>query len=271
MRIFVYSTCLMTMLAAASFGTALDLLQKPKPYLLAQQEEEFPGDKKKEKVEQKSKPVTKQDASKSADKSASGGKKKSMWKAAALSALLPGAGQHYLGHRSKARVFFAVEAASWISFGAFTVYKNLKEDDMVTYAAVYANARLDGKSDEFEDMVGFYRDINTYNTFGRVFDPDRPYFEDTPENHWHWVDTTAQANFRHMKNSAREAKRRAEFALGVAVVNRIVSIIDAVRDARRGQRRIEDEFSDITKPRLKLAFDPLHDTRQVQLTLFTGF
>lgn len=275
MRILVQLIIVMLLLATASFGTALDLLQKPSPYLMAQEPDEFPNEKEgkdKPKVTQPEKPKDAQPSNANQTQNIQPtGKKKSMWKAAALSALLPGMGQHYLGHKSKARVFFAVEAASWISFASFRIYGHLKEDDMVNYAAVYAGAQLDGKSDEFEDLVGFYRDINTYNTFGRVFDTERPYLDDTPENHWYWTDTLAQANYRNMKNSAREAKRRSEFAIGVAVVSRLVSIIDAVRDARRQQRRIDDEFTDTKTPHLQLALDPLNETGQVKLTLFTGF
>lgn len=197
---------------------------------------------------------------------------KSVWKAAALSALVPGAGQYYVGNRTKARYFFVGEALTWVGFAAFKIYGNWKEDDYIRFAARHANAQLDDKSDEFRDLVGFYQDIDEYNTFGRVFDPERPYLVDSPENHWRWQSFEDRETYRHLKNRAGEADRRAEFMIGVAIVSRIVSTIDAIRDARKINKQIkEDSFSRREKPEVKLSIRPFSNTAQVRLTLLTNF
>ena len=79
----------------------------------------------------------------------------SVLKAAALSALLPGLGQHYLGHRTKAKYFFGAEALTWVGFFAFRTYGVWKEDDYIDLAAQHAGAQLEDKDDEFLDWVGF--------------------------------------------------------------------------------------------------------------------
>ena len=198
--------------------------------------------------------------------------KKSMFKAALYSALLPGLGEYYVGNRSKARVFFAVEATAWIGYLSFKLYGNWKEDDMIRFAAEHANAELEGKSKEFQDWVGFYDDIDQYNSLGRVQDQDRPYLVDNSINHWRWQSDEDRANYRHLKNRSREAQRRADFMVGLAVVNRIVSIIDAVRDAKRANSEIKDsDFSLVGKIKYRLDINPFSNNKPVNFALVTRF
>jgi len=195
--------------------------------------------------------------------------KKSVMKAALLSALLPGAGEYYLGNRGKARYFFTVEAISWAGCIAFRTYGAWKREDYIRYARTYANANLDGKSEEFRDLVGFYRSIDDYNSLGRVYDPERPYLYDTPDNHWRWQSDADQATYRNLKNRSREAYRRGKFFVGIAIANRIISVIDAIRDTRRANRSLEQSFSQ-EKP-LQIQFETFADGAQVQLALKTPF
>jgi hypothetical protein len=199
------------------------------------------------------------------------GGKKSVFKAAAFSALLPGAGEYYVGNRDKAKYFFATEALTWIGFASFRIYGNWKKSDYIDYGNINASAQLDDKSDDFLDLVGFYESIDEYNSFGRVYDPERPYLFDTPENHWRWLSSEQQATYRELKNQSREAYRRSEFMLGVAIVTRVVSIVDAVRDAIRHNRKVEFEFSQTDDFHLKLDVDPLNPRQQVRLTISTPF
>lgn len=198
--------------------------------------------------------------------------KVSFLKAGIYSALVPGLGEYYVGHRAKARVFFAVEAATWISFFSSHIYGNWKEDDMVQFAAEHANASLENKSDEFKDWVGFYDDIDQFNSLGRVQDQDRPYLVDNAENHWRWETISAQSTYRHLKNRSREAHRRRDFMVGLAVANRIVSIIDAIRDARRSQREIKDsEFSLAHGISYRIEIDPFNQDRPLVIALSKRF
>jgi len=196
--------------------------------------------------------------------------RKSVYTAAALSALVPGGGQYYLGNRRTARYFFAAEAITWIGYAALRTYGNWRRDDYIRFAAVNANAQLDGKSDDFIDLVGFYSDIRDYNTLGRAFDPEREYLPDTPENHWEWQSYDDQREFRDLKNRSREAYRRSDFMIGLAIIDRIISVVDAVRSAGRINRRIGAGRSDISSDRFRLSIDPLQPRCQVTLTFYPG-
>jgi hypothetical protein len=198
--------------------------------------------------------------------------RKSAFKAGLYSALIPGAGEYYLGHKSKARAFFTVEAVSWVGFFSFRTYGGWKKDDFIRFANDRAGADLWNKDDDFLDMVGFYNDIDEYNTLGRVFDPDRAYLEDNASNHWRWQSESDRSIYRHLKNQSREAYRRSDFMIGLAVLNRVISIIDVVRDSKRSRHKIDTpEFSADDKIRYRFEIDPLSYFKQVSLTLYTPF
>lgn len=205
------------------------------------------------------------------NKSKSGGKKISALRAGLYSAILPGAGEYYAGNRSKARYFFAIEAIGWAGYIGYHFYSNMKKDDLIDFAATNANANLDGKDNDFLDLVGFYSSIDEYNKFGRVFDVERPYLDDTEEFHWKWQSDQDQAVYRHLKNRSREADRRSEFMLGLIVVNRVISIIDAIRVAKKSNRKLDEFSTNTNKPKYKFSIDPFNRKQQVSMSILTNF
>jgi hypothetical protein len=197
--------------------------------------------------------------------------RKSVFKAAVLSALVPGGGQYYLGERKKARYFFAAEALTWVSYLSFQTYGDWRRDDYIQYAATHANAQLEGKSDEFVTWVGFYNNIREFNSLGRAFDNARPYLEDTPDNHWEWQSADERRTFRDLRNRSRESYRRSDFMIGVAIVDRVISIIDAVRSTGRMNRRLGDGSFSLAGGAVRFSLAPLAPTRQLCLSFHPGF
>ncbi len=198
---------------------------------------------------------------------------KSIQKTILYSALLPGLGEYYVGNRKKARYFFAVEALSWIGLISFRTYSGWKEDDYISFAAEKAGADLEGKSDDFRDWVGFYDDIDQYNTLGRVLESSRPYLEDNASNHWRWQTLADKNAYREIKNRSKEADRRADFMIGLMVLNRIVSVIDAVRDVRKSHKLFGDssEEDGPGKIRCRLDIDPFNAYRPLSFSVYTRF
>jgi len=76
--------------------------------------------------------------------------------------------------------------------------------------------------------------------------------------------------FRDLKNASREAYRRSDFMIGVAIVDRIASIIDAVRSARIANRRLKQSFSKEPTRNWKLSLNPSSYDRQVNLVFYPG-
>lgn len=196
--------------------------------------------------------------------------KKSAFRAALYSALLPGLGEHYVGKRTKAKVFFAAEAMTWISYIAFHTYGVWKKDDMIRFGADKAGASLDDKSDEYLDWVGFYNSSEEFNALGRVSDPERAYLTGS-ENYWQWTSEDDRNDFRSYKNSSRTAFDRANFMIVAAISNRIISIIDAIRDAKHVSRSEKIDISHKKSYNYKFALDPLSYNRQFTLTVMTPF
>lgn len=194
----------------------------------------------------------------------------SMGKAILYSALVPGWGEYYVGHHNKAKYFFAAEVLTWVGFISYRTYGSWKKQDFIRFASERANAKLDGRDDAFLDLVGFYSDIDQYNTLGRVSDPERPYLFDTPENHWHWQNEKDRASYRTLKNRSREAYRRANFMIGLAIVNRLISMIDAAHDARRSRTKI-DTFSRKKHFKYRFSLNPLSRYHQIKVSLLTPY
>lgn len=200
----------------------------------------------------------------------SSGAGKSTGRAIVYSALLPGLGQYYTGYKTKARYFFAAELVTWVAYGGFRMYGDWKKDDYIQYGNVHANAQLDDKSDDYLDWVGFYTDIDQFNTAGRVGDRERPYLVDTPENHWRWQSVSEQQLYRDLKNMSRESYRRANFMIFVALLNRVVSAIDAAIDAGRTHRSDGVDWQ-VGDARFELNIDAASRDRQFALTVYPGF
>jgi hypothetical protein len=198
--------------------------------------------------------------------------RKSASKALLYSALLPGLGEYYVGNRKKARYFFAAEAVWWLGFLSFHTYGQWKEDDYINFARERADARIEDKDGEFRDWVGFYDDIDQFNEFGRVQDRDRPYLVDNESNHWRWRNPADKSAYRELKNRSREAFRRRDFTIGLMILNRIVSIIDAVHDARKTRTLFGN--GPTSRPQrfgYKLNINPLNVEQPVHLSLFARF
>lgn len=197
--------------------------------------------------------------------------RKSPVKAAALSMVLPGLGHFYIGNKGRGKAFLSAESAVWAGYAAFSIYAGWREDDFMNLARDKANASLEGKDDEFQDLVGFYDDIGQYNSFGRVFDLNRPYLEDNESNHWQWQSDADKATYRYIKNRHREAEKRASLMLGLAVVNRVVAAVFAYRDARRLSRRIDVEFSSNIRIRPEIELTPFNAERLAYVGLRASF
>lgn len=197
--------------------------------------------------------------------------RKSPVKAAALSMVLPGLGHFYIGNKGKGKAFLSAESAVWAGYAAFSIYAGWREDDFINLARDKANASLEDKDDEFQDLVGFYDDIDQYNSFGRVFDLNRPYLEDNESNHWQWQSDADKATYRYIKNRHREAEKRASLMLGLAVVNRVVAAVIAYRDARSLSQRINVEFSNNIRIRPEIEITPFDSERVAYVGLRASF
>lgn len=174
----------------------------------------------------------------------------SPWQALGLSLLLPGTGQMYGGAARRGRVFLGTELAVWGLALGFNRWSGWKSSDAVDFAVEHAQLRPAGKDDLFLENLEFYDSRDEYNRAGRIVDPSRPFLPETEETNWQWDSFESRRNYRDLRNAADAAGRNATFMIYVAVLNRVVSAVDAFRVVRKNNARARDERG------LKLSMKP---------------
>jgi hypothetical protein len=162
---------------------------------------------------------------------------KSPGKAVFLSLLLPGAGQSYVGATTKSRVFYSAEAVAWLAYAGFKTWESHRENEFQGWAAQHAGVDPDGKPDNFWQMMTYYNSRRDYEIYGRAGEPNRSSYPDLIGWDWQWDSESSRTQFRILRNSAKEANRKAKFSIGAMVLNRIVAAIDAYRGAKSYNRR----------------------------------
>jgi hypothetical protein len=171
------------------------------------------------------------------------GDRKSVTTAVLLSLALPGLGELYVGRTGRAAGFFTAEAGIWASYAYFKHKESWLEDDFINFAVQYAGVDPGGKDDFFYDMVGFYDNRDEYNKISRVYTRTNPFFPETPEWDWQWESDVLKAQFRDIKNDSRAQGRNANFTLGLALANRVISAVDAWWSAKSYNRRFSPLMS----------------------------
>ena len=170
----------------------------------------------------------------------SGDVSKSPGKAFFLSLLVPGLGELYAGSSLKGKIFLATEAAVWSGFAAFEQYSAWKERDYELYSVAHADVSIEGKDDDFFKNIAAYEDIKSYNQdqlHAREWDE---VYWDEKFYHWDWDSPESREKFNEIRDSSRRAHRRALNMVGAAVLNRLISAIDAVRTAKAFNRRSQE-------------------------------
>jgi hypothetical protein len=163
--------------------------------------------------------------------------RKRMLRAALLSALVPGLGEYYSGHRQRALVSGAAEAAIWTSYITFKVQENLRGDRAVEYAVAFAGARPDGDDDYYKALGRFLRSDGPgqWNEFVRRHERDTGEIvgrEYGPDEGWAWSSLERFGDYRALRRNELSARDHARNALAVAIANRIVSMVSVVQAVR---------------------------------------
>jgi hypothetical protein len=167
-----------------------------------------------------------------------------IYRAALLSALLPGLGEYYSGHRTRALLSGTAEAAVWTSFVTFKVQEDLRDERAIEYAVAYAGA-TPGSNDDYYQAVGQFlraegpgmwnefvrrRQRDTGETVGREY---------TGDDAWSWPTVERFIEYRQLRKGSLAAGDRATNALAFALVNRIVSVVSVVQAVRSDHKHAE--------------------------------
>lgn len=166
---------------------------------------------------------------------------------------VPGWGQATLGRRTAAGVFATFEVAIWASFASFRMQEGMRKEAYRQTALLGAGIDLRGRDEEFRRIVGSFSSSDEYNLYvvsrdaanlylQDVYNPDmdayRAYIEENSlrgADGWNWASQTAFERYGAQRKDAHRAEIRANSALGLAIVNRLVSALHAARAAGKSK------------------------------------
>lgn len=173
--------------------------------------------------------------------------KKSPGLAIIYSFLLPGMGELYAGDYSTGQYFTIADGVLWGFLFGFNTYGNWQENNYKSFLRSEGGGNPIGKDEDFFANVGLYVDIDQYNrrqeldrNFNAIYDEEKYY--------WKWDSQNQRREYRSMWLSSENAYNNLRFAAGALLLNRVVSIINAVRLVSAHNRELTE------KPGLEISF-----------------
>jgi len=164
-------------------------------------------------------------------------------KAGLMSAVIPGAGQLYNGDKKKGFIMMGIEVGIWGAYFIFDHQGDNRMNSATDWAATYAGTRGD-HPDSYWQSVGRYMDSDAFNE--SLLREARALDEGTPtllsgSDAWQWVNNDRRIGYAQLRSEGNSAYDRRDFMILFAVVNRAVSIVDAVIGAGHKPNAIETE------------------------------
>ena len=199
---------------------------------------------------------------------------KSIRKAMAFSAILPGAGEIYTKNYNKAAVFLAVEAATIFSYFRLKNERQWAMDSYKQFAYSVTDVPKDSE-DSYYQVIQNYFSSERYNE--NILRDARNYFiiytnnpvgyEEyldkylVPEDQsWNWENDKNWYKFRGLRYDKQDMEIYMKFAFAAAILNRFISVVDSAVSAKRFNRQGQtiSKFSvypDIFKKELKVQYE----------------
>ncbi len=155
-------------------------------------------------------------------------KKKSTGLAILYSLLLPGMGELYAESYQSGKYFTIAEGILWGTYIGMNTYANWQKDRYKSFAESYAGVNPAGKDDDYYAIISEYLNITEYNDdrakqrrFNEMFDTEAQF--------WKWQNQEDRRTYRSMWVSSEQTFNDIRFVVGILLVNRLVSAINAVR------------------------------------------
>ncbi len=156
--------------------------------------------------------------------------------------LLPGMGELYAGDYSSGKYYTFADGLLWGTFAGFEIYANNQMNNYKAFAKTNAGALTDGKDADYFATIGIYPNIDEYNTamlLNRNF--DKTY---NPVTHsWNWINPDQRKEYRDMWTSSESAFTNVRFVIGALILNRIISVVNAVRLVSAHNKNINSQAS----------------------------
>jgi len=160
---------------------------------------------------------------------------KSALAAVGLSILLPGAGEMYIGVRNAGLPLMIADGLILGSATAFAYGANWRTNEYKEFAAKHAGVHIEGKDSDFFKSVALYPNRDTYNYYRLLSERDESQlYPETDEWDWRWQSDNDQLKYYDIRTASEKNLRNFKIALGVAGINRLISVINVLRLVRGG-------------------------------------
>jgi hypothetical protein len=169
--------------------------------------------------------------------------KKSVFLAGALSAILPGMGELYVGNFKLGKYLLISEVVLWITYGSYYFQNEWLQTDARSFAQFHAGANFDAKGNDYFVNVGNYGSLEEFNQSRMQLRSFDEVYRNLSGYNWKWDNETNRVQYRNIRISADEMARNSKFALSALVVNRIISIFVAIKSTAANNNAIERSWN----------------------------
>jgi hypothetical protein len=175
---------------------------------------------------------------------------KSPKRAMLYSLVLPGMGQWYAESKGAAKLYFTIETGLWTYFLVSKAQEGILRGGYTAFAAGNASTNPSGAPDQyFKDLGQFFSSDSANEWIRREAREQYPNDKAKQEEYintriysgdrtWAWRDQAAWFSYRDQRLRSLEARHRASYVMGWAIVHRILSGLDAARVAGKHNRSL---------------------------------
>jgi len=175
---------------------------------------------------------------------------KSVKKAMLMSAILPGAGQLYIHNNTKAGIFLASDLIILSSYLRFGKDRSIAIDNYKSLANVHAGLRNDATK-ELYNLAQKYKSSEIYNNqlemsarnyFYLIHNDYQAYIDYMDRNRisendsWTWSEDKHYQEYKDRREDKQRYEIYQNFAFGAIIVNRLISVVDAVVSTNKYNR-----------------------------------
>lgn len=157
-----------------------------------------------------------------------------------LSAVLPGMGELYADDYSTGKYFTIADGVLWGGLIGASAYAKNQEDNYRTFSETYGGVSLNGKDDKYFADISGYIDVYEFNHIQDLSRSNDIYNENT--HYWKWGGQDQRREYRSLWKSSETAYNSTRFIVGALILNRIASVINAVRLVNRHNNNLKAEL-----------------------------